>query len=560
MNFAAKITSASIIGETLFGKFGGPIRHEDESEEYNDQRLLRQLDNLLREIDRSEKAARVAYIQSAYYSSHTSSGESYGALARKFEDHGSRLRAEFAQVRALLHTRRRGRTWVSIDCLASGTHTSKPECGEPLNHHERSWTSRLLKLSATSNLITIDDLRVALPERVFRVDSFPRILCLLDFLELDIEIGASDKFSLRAVHKFAYQKAEPTVENVSAAFLKMSAIEVKLKELVICDEVCVSQTLKILNSIVDGKSNSEDALMSPAPVPGGSSWSALLDLVSALERSQLERPLSSAPKRVLEDYRLHSLTLLRRVYDLLRFRPSTVESIAKSIICMDTRSIASLLEERQAIRRHIVEMHLRNVLTTCPSYLGNGLDLADLFQEGCRGLMRALDRFDVERDCVFKDFAAFWIHQALTRAVDNTGRLIRIPVHLLARLGKLEEVQDFDDIPNHGAEPELLRVEDVPEAELLRATAPDGHETPVEFNCDLSSHEFMMLALETLDSREKVVVTLRFGLDGFGAQTLEKIGTKYGLTRERIRQIEVLALKKLRQSTLTNTLRDIYGF
>jgi RNA polymerase primary sigma factor len=197
--------------------------------------------------------------------------------------------------------------------------------------------------------------------------------------------------------------------------------------------------------------------------------------------------------------------------------------------------------------------------------------------------MSALDHFDPERDCVFRSSAAYWILQAITRCIAMRGRLIRIPVYMLDRLARIRtsatsgEPQDGalpfrppNQLPNPNdtessplsqpAETQLFDIEDVPEAELYQAAAADqpAAEQAGEDDSDLHRlHEVVHRVLDTLDPRERDVLTLRFGLNGCQAETLEQIGARYTLTRQRIRQIEQTALKKLRHPCRAETLMKI---
>jgi RNA polymerase primary sigma factor len=285
-------------------------------------------------------------------------------------------------------------------------------------------------------------------------------------------------------------------------------------------------------------------------------------------------------------------TALTKLHAALRFRPSAIESIAKAILRNasehlippeDTPHLVSALSRTEAIQKEIYETHLRIVLTTCSSFIGRGLELADLFQEACQGLMNALDHFDPEQEVTFRGYAAFWILQSITRAIANNGRLIRLPVYVLDRLRKLprdtallqphdpqqeanltQQVAQSEDPDLSSlfqlAKTQFVDVDDVSDAELTQAAAADW---PVaqfageEENDHHQREEIIHQVLDTLDPKERDVLIRRFGLNGSQPQTLEEIGQTYAVTRERIRQIEVKALKALRHPSRSETLMKL---
>ena len=247
------------------------------------------------------------------------------------------------------------------------------------------------------------------------------------------------------------------------------------------------------------------------------------------------------------------------------------------------RDVKILAREGKAARTHLLEANLRLVVSLAKRYTGRGMPLLDLIQEGNLGLIRAMEKFDYKKGFKFSTYATWWIRQAITRGMADQSRTISLPVHLVEQVNKLSRIKRemYQHLGREATYEELAEESGIPEdrIEMLMKQSRDpvsldmpvgtDEEAPLgDFIEDSEAedaeaavvaslrHSDIRSVLATLEQREQDVITLRYGLDDGLPRTLDQIGRQFGLSRERVRQIEREVMAKLREGQRADKLRE----
>ena len=355
-------------------------------------------------------------------------------------------------------------------------------------------------------------------------------------------------------------------------------------------QVLEAETKKFLRRLVRLRSSHEAAQRDRGALAGVVRTALLLDFERGWFDEAVER--SRDALAVLEG--MEEGTALNGEVSRLNLMPSVLEGGPTAMVVETGRTLdelrADIAEHDQQLRtmenekNSMVEANVRLVITIANKYSNRGMELPDLIQEGNRGLLKAVDKFDYRKGYKFSTYATWWIRQSITRAIADQSRVIRVPVHVSESINKVVKATRILEV-ELGRRPEaheiaeqsgleldkvrkVMRIshdpvsldrpvgasEDTRLGDLIEDT---GAASPADRVSRILIREEMTRVLRTLEDREEMVVRMRFGLGGQRPKTLDEVGSIFGLTRERVRQIEAKALRKLRHPSRSQNLMHI---
>ena len=314
-------------------------------------------------------------------------------------------------------------------------------------------------------------------------------------------------------------------------------------------------------------------------------WNHVDVLQTKEEADELTEPFAESDETALQETDLQELQQMEGLQpdDPVRMYLKEIGTVPLLSLEQELALAKRIEEGDEDAKRQLAEANLRLVVSVAKRYVGRGMLLLDLIQEGNLGLIKAIEKYDYRKGFKFSTYATWWIRQSITRAIADQARTIRIPVHMVESINRLtrvsrEMVQEMGREPTTEELAQRLGISPAKVAEVMKvALDPVSLESPVgdeedshlgdfipDSNMPVPSEEVthkvlceqIKEALQTLTDREEKVLRMRFGLDDGRARTLEEVGREFNVTRERIRQIEAKALRKLKHPARSRKLRD----
>ena len=380
-----------------------------------------------------------------------------------------------------------------------------------------------------------------------------------------IQRGKNQEFLTTDDLLAAFPEAEENLEQLEELFIQL--IEHGIEVFTDAEEAAEVKQLQRVSGLSEDEQAEVLAEMDPFDLNG----IAADDTISLYLREMARVPLLTPAEETSLAKRLERGRRAQRLYARGEHSEEEKSRLKKEVA------------QGQQARKHLIRANTRLVVSIAKKYMGQGVPFSDLIQEGNLGLMKAVEKFDYRRGYKFSTYATWWIRQAITRALADQGRTIRVPVHMSDRLRKLHQVsRQLEQVWGRKPTPEELAAEMGLEPAKVRwmlrvsrhpvsLERPVGEEEDSELGNfiedidaptppDVAYHHMLQEKLEdvlsTLTPREARILRLRFGLQNGRSYTLEEVGKKFGLTRERIRQIEGQALRKLRHPRRSRQLRD----
>lgn len=331
----------------------------------------------------------------------------------------------------------------------------------------------------------------------------------------------------------------------------------------------------------DWEPNSDDVMAAEADILVGPKWEDMQEGLG-IAISDLESSLDDPVRMYLREIGRVPLLSAEEEVRLAQMLERGKQERLRAERLRVTPNRRCILEGEEAQRR-LCEANLRLVVSVAKKYIGRGMNLLDLIQEGNIGLIRAVEKFDYTKGFKFSTYATWWIRQAITRAIADQARTIRIPVHMVETINRLIRIsrrllQDLGREPTSEEIAEQMEISAEKVREIIKVSQePVSLETPIGEEDDshlgdfledhtalapaeAASHQLLKEqvedVLDSLTERERKVLQLRFGLDDGRSRTLEEVGKEFHVTRERIRQIEAKALRKLRHPSRSRKLKD----